>query len=152
MSNHNDDNHSNQLNPNNDSYYQSRGYDGREDYYDDTGDEDYCHPRPQADAPSGPSYLERRNLGLLADFRSNVASSMKASKAGEILCAGVGNMFTTISLTNASEDRTLRVKVSGCKIDSDVTDELRVRVKRWARTLSWMIEGCVDKTEIIFEE
>lgn len=35
---HNDDNHSNQLNPNNDAYWQSRGYDDRPDDWDDRED------------------------------------------------------------------------------------------------------------------
>ena len=46
MSNKNDDNRANQLNPNNDAYYQSRGYDSREDYenqqsQDDSWDDDW---------------------------------------------------------------------------------------------------------------
>ena len=32
--NHNLDNHANQLNPNNDAYYQSRGFDSRPDNWD----------------------------------------------------------------------------------------------------------------------
>ena len=32
MANKNDDNRANQLNPNNDAYYQSRGYDDKADY------------------------------------------------------------------------------------------------------------------------
>ena len=36
-----DDNHSNQLNPNNDSYWQSRGYDGRPDDDDEVEDGDW---------------------------------------------------------------------------------------------------------------
>lgn len=35
---HNDDNHSNQLNPNNDAYWQSRGHDERPDNWDDQDD------------------------------------------------------------------------------------------------------------------
>ena len=31
------DNHSNQKNPNNDAYYKSRGYDGKDDYADKYG-------------------------------------------------------------------------------------------------------------------
>ena len=31
------DNHSNQKNPNNDAYYKSRGYDGKDDYADKHG-------------------------------------------------------------------------------------------------------------------
>ena len=34
------DNHSNQLNPNNDAYYQSRGYDDKADYDDCPDDDD----------------------------------------------------------------------------------------------------------------
>ncbi len=32
------DNHSNQMNPNNDAYWQSRGHDERPDYWDDEDD------------------------------------------------------------------------------------------------------------------
>lgn len=34
------DNHSNQMNPNNDSYWDSRGFDGRPDDWDDDDDDD----------------------------------------------------------------------------------------------------------------
>ena len=36
----NDDNHANQMNPNNDAYWDSRGFDGRPDDWEDRGDED----------------------------------------------------------------------------------------------------------------
>ncbi|WP_274598084.1 MULTISPECIES: hypothetical protein [unclassified Pseudomonas] len=39
MSKHNDDNHSNQLNPNNDAYWQSRGEDERPDDWEETADQ-----------------------------------------------------------------------------------------------------------------
>lgn len=35
MSDPNDDNHANQMNPNNDAYWDSRGYDGRPDDWED---------------------------------------------------------------------------------------------------------------------
>ena len=35
---HNDDNHANQLNPNNDAYWQSRGYDERPDGWSEQDD------------------------------------------------------------------------------------------------------------------
>ena len=46
MSKDSEDNRSNQMNPNNDAYYQSRGYDSKEDYDDqqntfDDYDDDY---------------------------------------------------------------------------------------------------------------
>ena len=46
MSNKNDDNRANQLNPHNDAYYQSRGYDSKDDYesqqaQDDGWDDDW---------------------------------------------------------------------------------------------------------------
>lgn len=155
MSNHDNDNHSNQLNPNNDSYYQSRGYGGRGDYGDD---DDYVSGSWGGPGIPGPyvrpqrSPMQQQADSLAANVRAGVASSMRAPKAGEILCAVVGNMFVTIKLTNESEDRTLKIRVSGCKPDSDVAENLRIEVDRWARTRSWMIEGCVDKTEIVFEE
>ena len=37
-SNDDSDNHSNQLNPNNDAYWQSRGYDERPDNWDEEDD------------------------------------------------------------------------------------------------------------------
>ncbi|WP_439852346.1 hypothetical protein [Pseudomonas syringae] len=40
MSKHNDDNHSNQLNPNNDAYWQSRGEDERPDDWEETAEQD----------------------------------------------------------------------------------------------------------------
>ena len=36
----NDDNHANQMNPNNDAYWDSRGFDGRPDDWEDQVDED----------------------------------------------------------------------------------------------------------------
>ena len=35
----NDDNHANQMNPNNDSYWESRGYDERPDNWEDEADD-----------------------------------------------------------------------------------------------------------------
>lgn len=52
------DNHSNQLNPNNDAYYQSRGYDDYDDYLDsirnddddyNNSDDDYSDGIPASD-------------------------------------------------------------------------------------------------------
>lgn len=53
------DNHSNQLNPNNDAYYQSRGYDDHDDYLDsirndddddyNSSDDDFCSEIPASD-------------------------------------------------------------------------------------------------------
>lgn len=40
MSKHNDDNHANQMNPNHDSYWQSRGEDERPDDWDSRDDQD----------------------------------------------------------------------------------------------------------------
>lgn len=40
MSQADDDNHANQLNENNDAYWQSRGYDERPDDWDEDEDED----------------------------------------------------------------------------------------------------------------
>ncbi|MDT3321262.1 hypothetical protein Q4Q52_16055 [Shewanella sp. SP1S2-4] len=40
MSQHDDDNHSNQLNPNNDAYWQSRGEDERPDDWQEQLDEE----------------------------------------------------------------------------------------------------------------
>ncbi len=39
MAKHDDDNHSNQLNPNNDAYWESRGYDERPDDLEDRPEE-----------------------------------------------------------------------------------------------------------------
>ena len=36
----NDDNHANQMNPNNDAYWESRGFDGRPDDWEDHDDGD----------------------------------------------------------------------------------------------------------------
>ncbi|MCK0149562.1 hypothetical protein MWU54_05980 [Marivita sp. S6314] len=47
MAKHDDDNHANQMNPNNDAYWESRGYDDRPDDWDDHRDEQddlYFHP------------------------------------------------------------------------------------------------------------
>ena len=40
------DNHANQLNPNNDAYWDSRGYDGRPDDWDNRVDLDHDQPEP----------------------------------------------------------------------------------------------------------
>lgn len=54
------DNHANQLNPNNDAYYQSRGYDDFDDYldsssnkYDDYDDDDYYNNNSSDDDSDG---------------------------------------------------------------------------------------------------
>ncbi len=39
MANYDDDNHANQCNPNNDVYWESRGYDERPEDWDDDDDE-----------------------------------------------------------------------------------------------------------------
>ena len=42
------DNHADQLNPNNDAYWESRGYDGRPDDWEDRTDRDDERPEPPA--------------------------------------------------------------------------------------------------------
>lgn len=44
MAKHDDDNHANQMNPNNDAYWESRGYDERPDDWEDHHDDLYFHP------------------------------------------------------------------------------------------------------------
>ena len=45
------DNHANQMNPNNDAYWESRGFDGRPDDWEDRIDEEDEHPeRPVSEA------------------------------------------------------------------------------------------------------
>ena len=47
MAKHDDDNHANQLNPNNDAYWESRGWDERpEDWEDRVNDPDDYSPIP----------------------------------------------------------------------------------------------------------
>ena len=38
------DNHSNQMNPNNDAYWESRGFDGRPEDWEDRIEEEYDQP------------------------------------------------------------------------------------------------------------
>ena len=52
------DNHANQMNPNNDAYYQSRGYDGRPD--DDDDDESGDGPS-QADLDNHANQMNPNN-------------------------------------------------------------------------------------------
>jgi hypothetical protein len=50
MAKHDDDNHSNQLNPNNDAYWESRGWDERPDDWEDrVNDNDAVNQFPPID-------------------------------------------------------------------------------------------------------
>ncbi|MCC5831334.1 MAG: hypothetical protein JJU36_17990 [Phycisphaeraceae bacterium] len=46
MSKHDDDNRSNQMNPNNDAYWESRGWDDRPDDWEERVDHDPLHRDP----------------------------------------------------------------------------------------------------------
>ena len=72
MGRHDDlDNHANQLNPNNDAYWQSRGFDGRpgDDWDDDA--EDFS----SGDSDDGPSAKSRRRMLRAVLLVGGVASS-----------------------------------------------------------------------------
>ena len=47
------DNHANQMNPNNDAYWESRGYDGRPDDWEDQVADDDQDDRQQQQQPAG---------------------------------------------------------------------------------------------------
>lgn len=47
------DNHANQMNPNNDAYWESRGYDGRPDDWEDQVADDERDDRQQQQQPAG---------------------------------------------------------------------------------------------------
>ncbi len=58
MSKHDDDNHANQMNPNNDAYWQGRGYDERPDDWE--GNPGLDLHRPDQLNPNNPSYWRDR--------------------------------------------------------------------------------------------
>jgi len=142
------DNRADQLNPNNDAYYQSRGFGGRDDYYDDDGDAPclyYSQYTPPAPIPS--AFDEHA-----ARVRSGIAQEMTAAKAGDIICAYLKNSYPSVTLHNESSARDVRVQVYGCAIDSLLADKLMFCVNQWIRTRRWMIERRIDDIALVFQE
>lgn len=154
MSKHDTDNRSNQLNPNNDAYYQSRGYSDKDDYDDDSDGVGFISTSTYHHFPTMSLSSERefQQRALHEDVRNDVASRMSASKAGDVLCAVIGSMFESLTLSNESTGRTLKIKVSGCEHDSTTSKKLIRRANQWLETRSWMISRCVDETQIEFEK
>ncbi len=59
----NDDNHANQMNPNNDAYRESRGFDERPDDWEDPDSDNGMHDDNRANQlnPNNPEYERSRN-------------------------------------------------------------------------------------------
>ncbi len=151
MANSDADNRSNQLNPNNDAYYQSRGYDGRDDYHGDEGE--YVGPYISS-CSEGPTVLtfEQKELRFLNDKQRQIASSMTSSKASEILWNRLLHSFPELEINAHHADGVLFFEFVGCSSSPGITRSVTSEVESWISDRAWLIEGCVKDVRLFFTD
>ncbi|MCG7200872.1 hypothetical protein MD273_14140 [Marinobacter pelagius] len=144
------DNRSNQLNPNNDAYYESRGYEGREDYYGD--DCEYVGPYITNSSP-GPKVLsfEQKEQRFLDQRRKSIASSMTTGKASEILWNLLLHDFPEIEVDLDFYGGDIRVTVTGCLPGSETAQSIEATTNAWLKDRQWLISGCVEGVQLTFK-
>ena len=144
------DNRSNQLNDNNDAYYQSRGYGGRDDYVDDD-DDNSCRAFYR---PLGP-----RELTGTEQFLNNHSAVVREEEAARqkknpsrALCAylrGVYNYFYYVDLGHGS---VVSIRVPECDPDSDHAIAIKTHVQQWLESFPGRESLTVIRVEFSHKE
>jgi len=145
------DNRSNQLNPNNDAYYTSRGYDGRYD------DDDECYPccsyypksRECQPRKSDWKIAEER---MIADNKRSVIANMNPNTAADLLLVPLNDKFPDLSFKNISSKTNIIFEVKGCKSERQKTAELIDCLTILLQERWWKFQYCVQKLELHFDE
>ena len=124
------DNHSNQLNPNNDAYYQSRGYDGRDDYADDDDGEaggslaqSSYSPPPRSETEI---FLEHHSAMVKSDYAKKL--SKQPSMA---LCDHLRHVVPYFHYRDMGINTAVIIHVVDCDPTSEYAELIRVAAKLW---------------------
>jgi hypothetical protein len=124
------DNRSNQLNPNNDTFYQSRGYDGRPDDDDDDNDDcggyrgsTYCPPPP----PSPEKHFLEKHSALV----KQAAAALRIEHPSLDLCDFLMRNHPYFVCKDMGWRTAVIVYVLGCDIDSDEAAIIKVLASIW---------------------
>lgn len=143
------DNRSNQLNPNNDSYYQSRGYDDRDDYYGED------------DGGSGPGVIwsrsghniptpEQERQSFLYKKRKDVANAMTTWRAAETLSAMLSHNFPDLAFSSDYEGKSVRITANGCLPRSETAQLVQETASVWLEDREWLVGKCVEDVQFVF--
>lgn len=148
MANSDIDNRSNQMNPNNDAYYQSRGYEGPEDSYDTCSylGPYIAGPQPRYPIPTSEEKAQR----FLYQERKRIAASMTTAKATEILWNLLLNDFPELGFDAAFGDCSVHLFVTGCLPASDLAQSVETTISKWLEERHWLIGECVKGVQVNF--
>jgi len=144
------DNRSNQLNPNNDAYYQSRGFEDHDSYYGD--DCEYVGPHVASTSP-GPTVLtfEDKERRFLDQQRKRIADSMTTGKASEILWNLLLHKFPEMEVDLDYGDGDILITVTGCYPGSELAKSIEATTSAWLYDRRWLIGGCVENVQLTFQ-
>jgi len=145
------DNRADQLNPNNDAYYQSRGYDGRDDFYGDDAGEFGPYFDRSGRGPVVPSFEEKQRA-FLGQKRKEIARNMTTSRAADILSLQLAHSFPDFAIANSFSGGAVCITVRGCQQESEIAQSVSQAVTSWLADRSWLIEGCVEEVELVFKD
>lgn len=141
------DNRSDQLNPNNDAYYQSRGYDGRNDYY---ADEDTSGWRSYSGAMPEPPRTQQEIA--TQGIRRNVVRRMTPEKAGNSICDYLRYLFEDMLLVSTNEDSNVVITALNCVPESLECQDLIQSIRCWLMNQRWSIADCVTSITLALQD
>lgn len=129
------DNRANQLNQNNDAFYQSRGYDGRPDNDDDDDDGDFCGRRSSTYGPPPPSpqkhFLETHSARVKQE-----AMDARIEHPSLDLCDFLMRNHPYFLYKDMGWRTAVIVHVLGCESDSEDASIIAVLADTWRASLS----------------
>ena len=141
------DNRSNQLNPNNATYYSSRGYD----------DDDECYPccsyyRKARECQPQKSDYQLAEERMIAGNKQSVIANMNPNTAADLLLVPLNDKFPDLSFKNISSKTNIIFEVKGCKSERQKTAELIDCLTILLQERWWKFQYCVQKLELHFDE
>ncbi|MBA6348814.1 hypothetical protein [Colwellia sp. BRX8-9] len=147
MSKADDDNHSNQMNPNNDAYHSSRGND--DDGYDDDG----YGVRSKSTLSNLECYrsvsegLKMPTLDVMVESlvpdkvlessKKKILENMTTEKISQYFIAYLLHNFENISINVIAETKVLEIE--NCNFDVAQHEAIRTKSKHWFYEKKWMI-------------
>lgn len=145
MSKSNVDNRSNQLNTNNDAYYLSRGYEGRDDYCGDgdgvaAGFKGYSAPMQ---IPS-PTPLQSSTEEVMA----GIVRNMTAGKASLSICDYLNYIFEGTFVEGVCEGSSVRLTMSRSAAEMVQFDLLVAETRRWIARHRRIVRHCVESVAL----
>jgi hypothetical protein len=144
------DNRSNQLNPNNDAYHQSRGYEGRDDYCADDDSSGWRSWRNY----SGPVWDPPRTPDEIAgdEVMRKVVRGMTPEKAGNSICDYLRYLFEDMLFVSTSEGSEVIIMALNCAPGSPECAELAHAIRCWLAKQSWTVAGCVTSVSLVLQD